>query len=433
MNEAFKGTIAALDALQNQLHSIKTDDRLLSETVNFHHPALYPSDFVGVVFMTKEKIIKYGEIELSDSEYEYVSSLPIRINGVGAGVAPYIFNGNGAQAIPAFMTTFAFINMVLDDLFSYERLEKSHLIPKAMSRRVKSFEARLNDISPDIEGLDEKIKSINEAHSVAENIPIDMQQLKTYNNEASNLKDGIQKIQFSLEDAEKKSSAQLSALDEKNKKAKEYLDLCEKAIVASTSKGLAGAFEIKAKNLNYSIIAWVVGLLVALGAGGYIGFERLKVLSKVLETGSPSTAVIITQLVLSIFSVGAPLWFAWISTKQINQRFKLAEDYAFKSAVAKAYEGYKNEAARVSDGDFERRLFDSALSRLEEAPLRLINDDEHSTPWAEMLSSSSFQKFLDASIDNVNFVKGIISKKGQPSPTAKSSESPQGEVKSADA
>lgn len=433
MNEAFKGTIAALDALQNQLHSIKTDDRLLSETVGFHHPALYPGDFVGVVFMTKEKIIKYGEIELSDSEYEFVSTLPIRINGVGAGIAPYIFNGNGTQAIPAFMTTFAFINMVLDDFFSYERLEKSHLIPKAMSRRVKSFEARLNDISPDIEGLDEKIKSINEAHSVAENIPIDMQQLKTYNNEASNLKDGIQKIQFSLESAEKKSSAQLSALDEKNKKAKEYLDLCEKAIVASTSKGLAGAFEIKAKNLNYSIIAWVVGLLVALGVGGYIGFERLKVLSKVLETGSPSTAVIITQLVLSIFSVGAPLWFAWISTKQINQRFKLAEDYAFKSAVAKAYEGYKNEAARVSDGDFERRLFDSALSRLEEAPLRLINDDEHSTPWAEMLSSSSFQKFLDASIDNVNFVKGIISKKGQPASTAKSSDSPQGEVKSADA
>ncbi|MFH7826483.1 hypothetical protein [Kluyvera chengduensis] len=432
MNEAFKGTVAALDALQNQLHSIKTDDRLLSETVNFHHPALYPSDFVGVVFMTKEKIIKYGEIELSDSEYEFVSSLPIRINGVGAGVAPYIFNGNGAQAIPAFMTTFAFINMALDDLFSYERLEKSHLIPKAMSRRVKSFEARLNDISPDIEGLDEKIKSINEAHSVAENIPIDMQQLKTYNNEASNLKDGIQKIQFSLEDAEKKSSAQLSALEEKNKKATDYLELCEKAIVASTSKGLAGAFEIKAKNLNHSIIAWVVGLLVALGAGGYIGFERLKVLSKVLETGSPSTAVIITQLVLSIFSVGAPLWFAWISTKQINQRFKLAEDYAFKSAVAKAYEGYKNEAARVSDGDFERRLFDSALSRLEEAPLRLINDDEHSTPWAEMLNSNSFQKFLDASIDNVNFVKGIISKKGQPVSTAKSSDSAQGEAKSAD-
>lgn len=171
-----------------------------------------------------------------------------------------------------------------------------------------------------------------------------------------------------------------------------------------------------------TILAWVIGLLAALGFGGWIGFERLKVLSKVLESGNPSTAVIITQLVLSIFSVGAPLWFAWISTKQINQRFKLAEDYAFKSAVAKAYEGYKNEAARVSDGEFEKRLFDSALTRLEEAPLRLLNDDEHTTPWAEMLNSKSFQKFLDASIDNVEFVKGLVNKKGLNTKTASNDE-----------
>lgn len=102
-----------------------------------------------------------------------------------------------------------------------------------------------------------------------------------------------------------------------------------------------------------------------------------------------------------------------MSTKQINQRFKLAEDYAYKASVAKAYEGYKNEACKVSDGEFEKRLFDSALSRLEEAPLRFVKDEDHTTPWTEMLNSKSFQKFLDASIDNVNYVKGIISKKGQ--------------------
>jgi len=111
-----------------------------------------------------------------------------------------------------------------------------------------------------------------------------------------------------------------------------------------------------------------------------------------------------------------------MSTKQINQRFKLAEDYAYKASVAKAYEGYKNEACKVSDGEFEKRLFDSALSRLEEAPLRFVKDEDHTTPWTEMLNSKSFQKFLDASIDNVNYVKGIISKKGQSAAKASNDE-----------
>jgi hypothetical protein len=114
---------------------------------------------------------------------------------------------------------------------------------------------------------------------------------------------------------------------------------------------------------------------------------------------------------LSVFSIGAPLWFAWLSTRQINQRFKLAEDYAYKSSVAKAYEGYRNEASKTSNGEFQKRLFDSALSRLEEPPLRFMQEHDHSTPWAELLNSKAFQQFLDASVENLNFVKKIVNKK----------------------
>ncbi|WP_214655585.1 hypothetical protein, partial [Vibrio anguillarum] len=95
-----------------------------------------------------------------------------------------------------------------------------------------------------------------------------------------------------------------------------------------------------------------------------------------------------------VLSLGAPLWFAWISTKQIGQRFKLSEDYAFKASVAKAYEGYRKEAAKI-DPVFEARLFSTALTRVEEAPLRLIDQESHSSPWQELLSSPGFQKALD--------------------------------------
>ncbi|GAB3643065.1 hypothetical protein [Spirosoma arcticum] len=99
------------------------------------------------------------------------------------------------------------------------------------------------------------------------------------------------------------------------------------------------------------------------------------------------------QVILSLLSIGAPLWFAWLSTKQVNQRFRLSEDYAFKASVAKAYEGYRREAARI-DPLFEARLFSSALERIEEAPLRLVEDGVHGSPWHEFFSSKPFQQAL---------------------------------------
>lgn len=66
--------------------------------------------------------------------------------------------------------------------------------------------------------------------------------------------------------------------------------------------------------------------------------------------------------------------------KQIGQRFRLAEDYAFKATVAKAYEGYRKEAARHNDPELEKKLFTLALTRLEEPPLRLIEKATPGTP-----------------------------------------------------
>ena len=109
----------------------------------------------------------------------------------------------------------------------------------------------------------------------------------------------------------------------------------------------------------------------------------------------PNWGGIAVQAVLSLLSVGAPLWFAWLATKQVGQRFRLAEDYAFKASVAKAYEGYRKEAARI-DPAFEHRLFDSALTRLDEAPLRLVETGTHGSPWHELANSEAVRRTFDA-------------------------------------
>jgi hypothetical protein len=141
------------------------------------------------------------------------------------------------------------------------------------------------------------------------------------------------------------------------------------------------------------MILWVLGLILALMGGIYIGSHRFEMLNKAMSEKN-DVGYIWIQIFLSIISLGAPIWFAWIATKQIGQRFKLSEDYAYKASLAKAYEGYKKEAARI-DENLEIRLFNSALMRLDEAPLRLMDTDTHGSPWHEFFTSSQFKDALD--------------------------------------
>ena len=55
--------------------------------------------------------------------------------------------------------------------------------------------------------------------------------------------------------------------------------------------------------------------------------------------------------------------------------------------------GYRKEAARI-DKAFEARLFESALTRLEEAPLRLVEGKTPGSPWHEFVESDAFRDAL---------------------------------------
>lgn len=124
----------------------------------------------------------------------------------------------------------------------------------------------------------------------------------------------------------------------------------------------------------------------------------------------------------SFLSIAAPVWLSWVATKQINQRSKLQEDYAFKASVATAYEGYRREAARF-DKKLEARLFGSALTRLEEAPLRLVEGDVYGSPWHELVAHPSFKDALNKLPDLRSAFTGLLQRKsGEASPTAMAAE-----------
>ena len=180
---------------------------------------------------------------------------------------------------------------------------------------------------------------------------------------------------------------------------------------------------------------WAGWLALALISGAGLGLLRISALSSVLANEHPNWGAVALHMVLSIISVGAPLWFAWMATKQIQQRFKLAEDYAFKASVAKAYEGYRKEAANIDEA-FVSRLFASALTRLEEAPLRMIDGEKsHGGPWHELVHSDGFKAALEKSeglaryaVDTASgALQNILTKKKSASNDAKVPDAGSGE------
>jgi hypothetical protein len=138
---------------------------------------------------------------------------------------------------------------------------------------------------------------------------------------------------------------------------------------------------------------WVFGLLSALFIAGLISAERFPTILAAVG-GKPDWGVVMANVILGAVSLAAPVWFAWVSTKQIGQRFRLSEDYGYKAALAAAYEGYRTEAARL-DKSFEAQLFATALGRLDELPLRLVEKNIAGSPMHELFTSAEFKEAAD--------------------------------------
>uniref|UniRef100_UPI0025B6CE63 hypothetical protein n=1 Tax=Aeromonas caviae TaxID=648 RepID=UPI0025B6CE63 len=172
--------------------------------------------------------------------------------------------------------------------------------------------------------------------------------------------------------------------------ASSLVEQCDDALQITTTQGLAAGFDQKAKELQKSIWVWIIGLLVALAFGIGIGSSRVADFTEALK-GDLTAGQAILHTIISIFSIGGPLWLAWISTQQINHRFKLSEDYSYKATVAKAFTGFRKISEDFNQETSER-LFNSTLDRFDEMPLRLVSGKDYNSPWHEFIDSEAFNR-----------------------------------------
>ena len=429
MNEKLNQLKEKLDNLHTTISAISFPQQDFIDVNNYQYPFLYSEYLVSFPKMLSEKIGKMTKFEPSEHDVEIIDSIIYSLDKAQPNLNHLNHSNTNVSgpAIASYFVSMLYISTEINELFSFEVLNNKELLPKKIINRLGLYQSNLQTIEEKSGDLDSKINVINEAYDAAESLPTTLKSLRETNEEINQLNELSEKnadsINERLEQAKldgkelndiKNTIAQLHKnvakeandyLAELKVEAQGYIDKCEEAFRTTTSKGLAGAFEDKARKLNASIRLWVAGLIAALGAGAVVGYTRLHALEAYLSNPNASGIKLTIQLILSILSVGAPLWFAWLATKQIGQRFRLAEDYEFKASVSKAYEGYRREAMQL-DSDFSQRLFGNALTRLEEPPLRFVEETAHSSPIMEMLSSDGFKSLVEKGGDKMDAVLG---------------------------
>lgn len=334
--------------------------------------------------------------------------------------------GNAGQAVPAYLFTLQGLRKALTPVLVNDGHADAVVKLKKLANQLRSMEARLNGLEPRTVSLNTMVERIEQAYIAADQLPTDLESLSEARQKIADIVRDATRDQGDVSRIREAANELDKQLNKSADDAKAVLERCETAYSAATSVGLAAAFSERSSTLSKSLWFWVSGLVGALTAGSYFGSGQLRTLSELFKVPNASTSVIVLNLLLSVLSVGAPVWFAWLATKQIGQRFRLAEDYAFKASISRAYEGFRREAARF-DKDMEAKLLTSALTRLDELPLRLVETDSHGSPWHELASSNVVKQAMKAVPGFAEQVKDLASKaiiavapaKTQPKPKLK--------------
>jgi hypothetical protein len=399
MHQTMSQISAELDQLAAALKSALGSNEPFSVAHNnWSFPGLTRDELASRIIAIS-MLIKERATDQEPSNNKLLADYPRRIAYLRSATLPNLW-GNPSVGVPAFLVTLEGLEAALMEGLpaagesANEALAEAAKGSRRAIERLRGIEGRLSEIEPRQENLAKMIAEIESAHEAAGQLPTDLQTLRDIREDVAKLATQSQEDRRNLGQLLEAATQDRATLQELANEAKKIVEQCHSAYAATTSQGLAAAFTERSSRLATTTWVWVAGLVAALLVGSALGSRQLRTLSDAINISNLNWGYVIVDAFLALLSIGAPVWFAWLATKQIGQRFRLTEDYGFKASISRAYEGYRREAVRI-DAALEARLFSSALSRLDEHPLRLVEPTSHGSPWHELASSDLVRKAAD--------------------------------------
>ncbi len=397
MANNLSGISASLRQLGVDMATASAQQQLpLVQQYGWNTPALTGKDLSEMAKNLAEKLERIPPENLNE-KYDG-AAIVSQIELFRANTLPHLFNGNAQGAVAPYFALLAYIDQKFSPFteasIDWEKVSAQGDLPKQITTKLRSYRASIKRYDEEFATLADRIAIINQAHEAALELPTDLETLRSAIEEIAERKSEAEKNEILAVAAKEKVEGILGVLEAYSVEAKKLVENTEDAYSAATTKGLGEVFQKRANSLARSTWMWVALLLAALITGGILGHLRLEILQSLLKENASDGKIWLNSL-LSVIALAAPIWFAWIATKQIGHRFRLSEDYAFKASVAQAYEGYRREAARL-DPLFASRLFSSALDRIDEAPIRFVEHETYGSPWHEFLRHSGRRKAASA-------------------------------------
>lgn len=376
----------AMDALAAQAIALVPQEETFMQIWGWNMPAINKNEFASMVRDPVQIIQSIADKIIDDSDFALLSQYPSRIYHVRDQVMPNLSGGNAFHVFITVTSLLDGLNAILSRYsplkIDWKKIEDQKIIPAAQLRKLKNLAAGVDRLAENSVDLASKITAINEAHTAAEALPTDMEELHEARRSFTGAVDEILVQKQLMNDAKVSADTDLATIADLRTDAEQQVKNIDAAYSAATTQGLGKAFGDKAQRLTKSTWWLLGGLAATLIVAACLSAYRTDFIHDLMKEKDISMSLLWVNVTLTVISVGAPVWFAWILTKQIGQRFRLAEDYDFKASMAKAYEGYRREAVSV-DPEQAKRLFALAVDRLSEEPLRHIEKPIHGTPLQE--------------------------------------------------
>ena len=156
-------------------------------------------------------------------------------------------------------------------------------------------------------------------------------------------------------------SSELSRLQDKCKKQEEIID---SILPRGASAGLAAAFSQRGRQLDPAKWVWLALFVSSLALLSIFAWQ-------LIDMSVSDGATFWNQLLFRL-PLAAPLvWLGWFSAIQYGNIIRVQEDYAFKEATSKAYQGYKDHMEHLGDIDLDEAR--TALTLLSEATINVLS------------------------------------------------------------
>lgn len=253
---------------------------------------------------------------------------------------------------------------------SYETIKVTEKEIEAYKNQMSDYESQANSFLLNITEHSEKIAQMQQesAQTTASSQKKFESQVNDHNKRYEELidvhnKEHAKLLSNSLElfsNLEEKN-VELSRLQEKCKQQERVID---SILPRGASAGLAAAFSERGKQLEFAKWTWLFLFAISLVGLSLFAWH-------LIDMPVPEGTTFWNQL-LSRLPLAAPLvWLGWFSAIQYGNIIRVQEDYAFKEATSKAFQGYKDHMEHLRNVDLDEGK--TALTLLSEATINVLS------------------------------------------------------------